>query len=103
MTYDSVFRQITRSERGNEMYRITMITDLKRKERTDGRYPLRKGCIVDIIHLVKGSCMLLLYIKDNEGNDKAGILRTSTVQDFTWYEEKIAVRTLNSIYYLVKE
>jgi hypothetical protein len=80
-----------------------MITDLKRKERTDGRYPLRKGCIVDIIHLVKGSCMLLLYIKDNEGNDKAGILRTSTVQDFTWYEEKIAVRTLNSIYYLVKE
>ena len=82
------------------MYRISMITDLDGNERTDGRYPLRKGCIVRILHLMQGECMLLSYIKDNEGNDKTGYLRTSLVKDFTWYEEKIAVRTLNSIYYL---
>jgi hypothetical protein len=46
--------------------------------------------------------MLLSYIKDNEGNDKTGYLRTSLVKDFTWYEEKIAVQTLNSIYYLYR-
>lgn len=82
------------------MYKITKILDLDGNERTDGRYPLRKGCTVNILHLNQGDCMLLSYIKDNEGNDKTGFLRTSLVNDFTEYEEKIAVRTLNSIYYL---
>lgn len=69
----------------------------------DGRYPLRKGCIGNILHLKCGSVMVFEYTKDNQGNEKQGYLRTSTVADyFDDNDNKIDVYTMNSIYHLKK-
>ena len=85
---------------GINMYKIDMITGINGNERLDGRYPLRKGCIGNIIHLEAGEVMMFEYIKDNEGNDKTGYLRTSLVSDYEEYENGITVYTMNSVYYL---
>lgn len=82
------------------MYKIEMITGSDGEERTDGRYPLRKGCLVNIYHLKSGEVMILDYIKDNQGNEKQGYLRTSTVDDYEDYGVGITVYTMNSVYYL---
>jgi hypothetical protein len=86
----------------NYLYRIEMITGSDGEERTDGRYPLRKGCIVNITHLQSGEVMILEYIKDNKGNPKEGYLRTSLVDDYEDYVSVVTVYTMNSGYYLKK-
>lgn len=84
------------------MYIIQSITGKDGFERTDGRYPLRKGCSGNIYYLKSGNSMIFEYKKDNEGNDKFGFLRTSIVNDFEEYETGTTVYTLNSVYYLKK-
>ena len=83
------------------MYRIEKIV-ADGKERTDGRYPLRKGCIGDFWCLNIGEPMIFAYSKDNEGNDKTGYLRTSVVEDYENYDGYTVVYTINSIYTLKK-
>jgi hypothetical protein len=81
------------------IYKIDRITLKDGTERTDGRYPLRKGCECSFYHLNEGDVMLLEYSKDNQGNDKSGYLRTSLVDGVSTHEKYIVVITCNSIYY----
>ena len=79
------------------------IIDIKHKAtgetRTDGRYPLRIGSEVKFYtEPCVGNVMLLLYIKDNQGNAKDGILRTSGVELIERKENEMIVTTNNSIY-----
>jgi hypothetical protein len=66
--------------------------------RMDGRYPLRVGCIGEIVLLKKGYSMLFSYLKDADGNDKEGTLQTSIVEDIQHEARTIWVKTLNSLY-----
>lgn len=85
-------------------YKITDIKSVQTGEtRTDGRYPIRIGSIVSIYFLVKNYALLLIYHKDNQGNPKEGMLKTSAVQNIEKCDSKTIVRTLNSIYYLEEE
>lgn len=84
------------------------IKDIKyvntKETRTDGRYPLRIGSIVDFYTLPSIGCsMCLSYIKDNKGNQKDGILITSLVNNIVETETEISIETMNSIYVLEKE
>ena len=81
------------------MLRIKSITGKDGNERTDGRYPLRKGCIGKMYYLDFGIPMLFEYIKDNQGNEKSGYLRSSIVENYQLFENGIIVHTMNSIYY----
>lgn len=74
------------------------------KTRTDGRYPLRIGSIVEFYFKpVVGECMYLSYVADNQGNPKEGYLRTSVVKNIIEVGSVIAVYTANSVYYFEKE
>lgn len=84
------------------MLRIKSITGKDGNERTDGRYPLRKGCIGKMYFLELGDVMIFEYIKDNQGNEKSGYLRTSIVEDYESFENGITVYTMNSVYYFEK-
>lgn len=84
------------------MLRIKSITGKDGNERTDGRYPLRKGCIGKMYFLELGDVMIFEYIKDNQGNEKSGYLRSSIVEDYNLYENGITVYTMNSVYYFEK-
>lgn len=81
------------------MYRIESITGEDGLERTDGRYPLRKGCIGKMYLLDCGKPMIFEYIKNNQGNNKSGYLRTSVVDDYELYDNGATVYTMNSVYY----
>lgn len=85
------------------MYRIESITK-NGVQRTDGRYPLRIGSIVEIVSLDIGRPFVYQYIKDANGNDKEGYLTTSTIikleSDFGL--NTIVVTTRNSVYTLTK-
>ena len=81
------------------MYKIEKITTKDGKERTDGRYPLRKGCICSLYALKEGNSMVVTYVKDNQGKDKSGYLKTSLVQSWDNYGEYLIVNTLNSVYH----
>lgn len=73
--------------------------------RTDGRYPLRIGCTVRFFNNFRpqiGNVMLLEYIYDNNGGEKDGYLRTSTVYGVEEDNEEIVVETRNSIYIFEK-
>ena len=77
--------------------------------RTDGRNPLRINRIVDINDhpfngdIKLGERLLMKYIKDENGNDYAGVLATSWVVDWDYSSEnEIWVETRNSIYELEK-
>lgn len=71
--------------------------------RTDNRYPLRIGSEVEFyIQPVVGMCMFLNYVKDNQGNDKNGTLRTSVVINMFENENEIVITTYNSVYYFEK-
>ena len=63
------------------IYKITDITNLDGTKRTDGRYPLRIGCIglLDISDLKPDRSLVFKYLKDNIGEDKNGFLITSSV------------------------
>ena len=80
-------------------YKITSITK-DGEPRTDGRYPLRIGCIGSIYQLVAGCCFIFAYSKDADGNDKGGYLRTSTVTGIKHEARHIEITTLNSVYKL---
>jgi hypothetical protein len=69
-------------------------------DRLDGRYPLRIGCIGDIMNLESGFCMLFAYTTDQNGNPKEGVLRTSIVKDWRLENRCVIVNTLNSEYVL---
>ena len=90
-------------------YKIMEIQDTKGNTRTDGRYPLRIGSIIEFVYPfipMKGIVALFSYIKDNEGNEKQGTLRTSTIQKIYNDEEDssiLIIETLNSIYILKQE
>lgn len=71
-------------------------------ERTDGRYPLRKGCVGNIYHLKIGECFVFEYLKNNKGSNKCGYLRTSTVKEYKKYEQYIIIHTINSVYTLIE-
>lgn len=81
------------------------IKDIRLREtnqtRTDGRYPLRIGSEVKLYHQpIIGEPMLLVYVKDNQGNPRSGTLRTSMVINVVENGKEIIVITYNSVYYL---
>lgn len=82
------------------MYRIERITDRDGNDRIDGRYPRRIGCVVEEYQIALSHPMLLDYIRDNEGNEKMGCLRTSVVEGYSKSFNDLKVYTSNSIYYL---
>lgn len=84
------------------MYKII---DIKYKEtnqtRTDGRYPIRIGSIIEFyIEPTINQCGFLAYVYDNEGNNKEGVLRTSLIDKLEYIENKMIITTCNSIYIL---
>ena len=80
--------------------KIVKITDLEGKPKTDGRYPLRVGAIVDAYPAIVGQRLNMNYIADGEGNLKFGVLSTSTVQDVENEADVMKVTTKNSVYFL---
>lgn len=71
------------------------------KTRTDGRYSQRIGSTVEFFVAPRvGVSMMLLYVEDNQGNKKDGVLQTSTVEHIIDNGAVIAVYTRNSVYYL---
>lgn len=85
--------------------KIKNITHAETNEtRTDGRYPIRIGSEVNFAFYepTVGDVMYLEYVKDNEGNPKEGVIRTSIVYDVKRIENEIIVKTKNSIYYFEK-
>lgn len=85
--------------------KIKNITYVETNEtRTDGRYPIRIGSEVNFAFYEPtiGDVMYLEYIKDNEGNPKEGVLRTSMFYNINRTENEIVVKTKNSIYYFEK-
>ena len=86
------------------MYKII---DIKHKEtnqtRTDGRYPLRIGSVIEFyIEPTVNQCGFLVYIYDNKGNSRDGVLRTSIIDKIEYSENKMIITTCNSIYILEK-
>lgn len=84
-----------------------IIQDIRSKatgeKRTDGRYPMRIGCEIEYLRpIVVGNCAYLGYIKDNEGNEKDGYLRTSTVVSCNAGRDTDVIETLNSVYIISK-
>lgn len=80
-------------------YKIYSITK-DGEPRTDGRYPIRIGCIGTIFQLVEGFPFVFAYLKDANGNDKGGYLVTSLVTKIKHEARHIEVTTLNSVYKL---
>lgn len=83
------------------------ITDIRHKEtnetRTDGRYPLRIGSVINFYVIpTVGSCAFLDYVSDNEGNFKGGLLRTSVVESILEDSSELILTTHNSIYIFEK-
>lgn len=84
------------------MLRIKSITNKDGTKRTDGRYPLRIGCIGKMWLLESDEAMMFAYEKDNQGNEKTGYLRSSIVEDYELFKNGVTVYTMNSIYYFEK-
>lgn len=84
------------------MLRIKSITNKDGTKRTDGRYPLRIGCIGEMWLLERDEAMMFAYEKDNQGNEKTGYLRSSIVEDYELFKNGVTVYTMNSIYYFEK-
>lgn len=83
------------------LYRIKQILSVENNEpRTDGRYPLRVGC-VGMVYALKPA-MIFEYLRDNQGNEKTGYLMTSRVEKSEENETELYVKTVNSIYILEK-
>lgn len=92
-----------------KLYKIKSILHTGRKgekgtPRTDGRYPLRIGRIVelDVNTLIKDTQLVLDYVKDENGNDYRGYhLQCSSIKDWDYvYNDRINIETCNSIYEL---
>lgn len=85
-------------------YRIIEITGNDGYPRTDGRYPLRIGRICSQPKPTKGSPLFVEYLRERDGSDYFGWLRTSKVIDFEISDtkDKIVVQTKNSRYVFEK-
>ena len=81
------------------MYKIIGITKGGRT-RTDGRYPMRIGCVGSPVQLEIDHPMLFQYYRDSNGNYKEGTLATSSVVAFKQEDNVIVVVTMNSTYTL---
>ena len=84
-------------------YIIEDITYHNGESRTDDGYPERIGSTVIMQTPTKDYSLILIYIKDNQGNDVEGkYIRTSTITDCKYYLKKKlhVVKTLNSVFYL---
>lgn len=94
-------------------YRIKSILHSGRKgerntPRTDGRYPLRIGRIIELNaninngDIVVGLPLVIKYVQDENGNDYRGFcLHTSKVVDWDYvFDNVIRIETCNSIYEL---
>ena len=86
------------------MYVLHSMKGKRNTPRTDGRYPLRIGRIIelDTKDLTIGNQLILDYVKDENGNDYSGkSLYCSTIKDWDYvYEDRIKIETNNSIYEL---
>ena len=71
-----------------------------KRQRLDGRYPLRIGRIVEKPHAHIGLPMILNYIRNADGTDYSSMtLRTSRViSTYTNEKGNIVVETMNSAY-----
>lgn len=92
-----------------KLYQIKSIVHTGRKgergtPRTDGRYPLRIGRIVelDVDTLERDEQLIFDYVKDENGNDYSGkSLYCSIIIDWDYvYDNRIKIETFNSIYEL---
>jgi hypothetical protein len=83
-------------------YQIQGITDYYGNGKIDEASQRRLGSTYNLCLLENGFPMILYYITDNQGSDKEGCLRTSTVTKYEYVEDGqlYIVTTLNSIYYL---
>ena len=85
------------------MYRIIDISK-DGATRTDGRYPLRIGCVVEILVIDIGFPMIFKHTAAARGNGKSGYLQTSRIVKIESDSElnNIVIDTLNSVYTLTK-
>lgn len=70
-------------------------------KRTDGRYPLRIGRIVelDVSKIIRNVPMIISYVCDSDGTSLEGlVLYTSRVVGITVKVTEVTVETENSIY-----
>lgn len=82
---------------------ITIYDRATGKERTDGRYPLRKGCTLNFVLRPQiGDPMVWDYISDAKGMPKEGRLSTSAVAQILDTDKGLTVTTRNSIYVFEK-
>lgn len=105
-TYLKAIEEYEKKTIDKEKYKILTIQEVGTgKPRQDGRYPQRIGSIVSIYNPKSkiGECLILEYYKDNKGNPKDGLLRTSPIVAMELYDNLIIFYTMNSIYYLQKE
>ena len=72
--------------------------------RTDGRYPMRIGRIIDLdrSRIVENDSAILAYVRDADGSPYDGYLHTSIVQGIREIGDTIFIETMNSIYALRK-
>lgn len=71
--------------------------------RTDGRCPKRIGCEIEYLKpIIIGDPAYFGYLKDKDGNEKEGYLRTSTVVGCNVTKELDIITTLNSVYVISK-
>lgn len=85
-------------------YRIIEITGNDGCPRTDGRYPLRIGRICTEPKPIIDYPLYIEYLKERDGSDCYGWLRTSSVVDCMTSDtkDKIVVQTKNSRYVFEK-
>lgn len=90
----------------NTQYKIKEILHsgscgIRGTKRTDGRYPLRIGRIVELdVNKITGSApMIISYVCDSDGSSLEGlVLYTSRVVGITVKVTEVTVETENSIY-----
>ena len=72
--------------------------------RTDGRYPMRIGRIIDLdrSRIVEDESAILAYVRDADGSPYDGYLHTSIVKNIQGTGDTIFIETMNSIYALRK-
>ena len=82
---------------------ITIYNRETGKERTDGRYPLRKGCIMTFTAPLRvGSPMVWDYIFNAKGEPKEGRLSTSDLLQVIENDNILTATTRNSVYVFEK-
>lgn len=90
----------------NTQYKIKNILHsgscgVRETKRTDGRYPLRIGRIVelDVNKIIRNVPMIISYVCDSDGTSLEGlVLYTSRVVSITVKVTEVTIETENSIY-----